>query len=402
MNSVAYLGKKTFSKHGATLAHANGGHMERIAYFGIDVHKDTNTMFLFAQTDDGVIEYEIGKIAAGSEYTIKAIRKTMKDFEELKGFEVLAGYEAGPTGYGLCKAIQKAGYKCEVMAPTTIKRAPGERTKTDRRDARMLAMALATDSYKPVYLLNDEDLSTREFTRTRNTRKKELKKAKQFLLSFLLRLGKTYPDSGNYWTKKHWDWLDTLHFDDKLLEYSLKAYIQDIKDMQDKIEMMDKMIEDIAFSDRYKEKVTKLMCFTGIETYTALSIVCEIGDFSRFPDAKSFSSYIGLVPGQDSSGQRQHYTAITKTGNARVRTLLIEATKGIKRSSLNNKSKKLKARQTGQSPEIIAYADKCRKRIKGKMNHLENYRGKNANVSTAAGARELACFIWGMMTENVA
>ena len=144
--------------------------MERIAYFGIDVHKDTNTMFMFAQTDDGIIEYEIGTIASGSEFAIKAIRKTIKDFE-LTGYEVQAGYEAGPTGYGLCKAIQKAGYKCDVMAPTTIKKAPGERTKTDRRDAKMLAMALATDTYKPVYLLNDEDLATREFTRTRNTRK---------------------------------------------------------------------------------------------------------------------------------------------------------------------------------------------------------------------------------------
>lgn len=401
MNSVAYLGKNNFSKHGATLAHANGGHMERIAYFGIDVHKDTNTMFMFAQTDDGIIEYEIGTIEAGSEFAIKAIKKTIKAFE-LQDYEVQAGYEAGPTGYGLCKAIQKAGYKCDVMAPTTIKKAPGERTKTDRRDAKMLAMALATDTYKPVYLLNDEDLATREFTRTRNTRKKELKKAKQFLLSFLLRLGKTYPDSGNYWTQKHWDWLDTLHFDDRFLEYSLRAYIQDIRDIEAKIEMMDKMIEDIAFSERYKEKVSKLMCFTGIETYTALSIVCEIGDFSRFPDAKSFSSYIGLVPGQYSSGQRQRYTTLTKTGNARVRTLLIEATKGIKRSSIYNKSNRLIERQTGQSPEIIAYADKCRKRIKVKMDCLENRRGKNANVSTAAGARELACFIWGMMTGNVA
>ena len=301
--------------------------MERIVYIGIDVHKDTNTAHLFTRTEDAVIDYEMGTIVAGSDYMIKAIKKVLKDFN-LTGYQVQAGYEAGPTGYGLCKALQKAGYNCEVMAPTTIKRAPGERTKTDRRDAKMLAMALATYSYKPVYILNDKDLSIREFTRTRNTRKNELKKAKQFLLSFLLRIGKSYPDSGSYWTQKHWAWLETLDLKDEYLNYSLKSYMQDIKDLENKIKIMDAMIEEIAFTDeRYKEKVGKLMCFTGIETYTALSIVCEIGNFDRFPDAKSFSSYIGLVPGQDSSGQRQRYTNITKTGNSRVRRLLVEATK---------------------------------------------------------------------------
>ena len=125
-------------------------------------------------------------------------------------------------------------------------------------------------------------------------------------------------------------------------------------------------------------------------------------DFDRFPDAKSFSSYIGLVPGQDSSGQRQRYTAITKTGNSRVRKLLVEATKGIKRASIYNKSARLLERQTGQSPEVIAYADKCRQRIKHKMTNLEVRNGKNVNVAAAAGARELACFVWGMMTGNIA
>ena len=376
--------------------------MERIVYIGIDVHKDTNTAHLFTRTEDAVIDYEMGTIVAGSDYMIKAIKKVLKDFN-LTGYQVQAGYEAGPTGYGLCKALQKAGYNCEVMAPTTIKRAPGERTKTDRRDAKMLAMALATYSYKPVYILNDKDLSIREFTRTRNTRKNELKKAKQFLLSFLLRIGKSYPDSGSYWTQKHWAWLETLDLKDEYLNYSLKSYMQDIKDLENKIKIMDAMIEEIAFTDeRYKEKVGKLMCFTGIETYTALSIVCEIGNFDRFPDAKSFSSYIGLVPGQDSSGQRQRYTNITKTGNSRVRRLLVEATKGIKHSSVFNKSRRLIERQTGQNPEIIAYADKCRQRIKHRMTNLEIRNGKNANVATTAGARELACFVWGMMTGNVA
>ncbi len=376
--------------------------MERIIYIGIDVHKDTNTAHMFGKIDDIVMDHEIGTIAAGADHMIKAIRKTIKEFG-LSDYIIQTGYEAGPTGYGLCKALQKAGYRCDVMAPTTIIRAPGERTKTDRRDARMLAIALATDTYKSVHILDDKDIATREFTRTRNTRKNELKKAKQYLLSFLLRLGKSYPESGSYWTQKHWNWLGTLDLQDAYLNYSLKSYMQDIRDLEDKIRMMDSMIEQMATTDeRYKDKVGKLMCFTGVETYTALSIVCEIGDFDRFPDARSFSSYIGLVPGQDSSGQRRRYMAITKTGNSRVRKLIVEATKGIKRTSIYNKSARLVERQTGQSPEVIAYADKCRRRIKHKMTNLETRNGKNANVATAAGARELACFVWGMMTGNIA
>lgn len=376
--------------------------MERIIYIGIDVHKDTNTAHMFGKIDDIVMDHEIGTIAAGADHMIKAIRKTIKEFG-LSDYIIQTGYEAGPTGYGLCKALQKAGYRCDVMAPTTIKRARGERTKTDRRDARMLAIALATDTYKSVHILDDKDIATREFTRTRNTRKNELKKAKQYLLSFLLRLGKSYPESGSYWTQKHWNWLGTLDLQDAYLNYSLKSYMQDIRDLEDKIRMMDSMIEQMATTDeRYKDKVGKLMCFTGVETYTALSIVCEIGDFDRFPDARSFSSYIGLVPGQDSSGQRRRYMAITKTGNSRVRKLIVEATKGIKRTSIYNKSARLVERQTGQSPEVIAYADKCRRRIKHKMTNLETRNGKNANVATAAGARELACFVWGMMTGNIA
>jgi transposase len=134
--------------------------MERIIYIGIDVHKDTNTAHMFGRIGDVVLDYEIGTIAAGADHLIKAIRKTIKEFN-LGDCAVQAGYEAGPTGYGLCKALQKAGYMCDVMAPTTIKRAPGERTKTDRRDARMLAIALATDTYKSVHVLDDKDISTR-------------------------------------------------------------------------------------------------------------------------------------------------------------------------------------------------------------------------------------------------
>jgi len=377
--------------------------MEKIAYIGVDVHKDTNTAFMFYRDSQGNPSYyEIGTVASGTTPITRAIKKAMANCNLDPSFEVLAGYEAGPTGYGLCKSLQSQGYGCVIMAPTTTKKAPGERTKTDRRDARMLAMALATDAYKPVYVLDDEDQATREFTRARNALKGHMKKAKQQLLSFLLRLGRSYPDSGNNWTQKYMKWLESLEFNDPMLRYSFQTYLQEIKDFKVKIDMMDKMIEDLSKQDRYKGKVDKLMCFTGVEAHTALALVCEVGDFNRFPSAKEFSSYLGLCPGQVSTGKHIQYTGITKTGNSRVRTLLVEATKGIKRSNPYSKSWRISSRQQGQSPEIIAYADRGTKRIKKRMQNLESNRNKNANVATAAGARELACFVWGMMTGNIA
>ena len=186
-----------------------------------------------------------------------------------------------------------------------------------------------------------------------------------------------------------------------MLQLSFDTLWQEVKDLEAKIANLDAKIEEIANEDRYKDKVDKLVCFSGIQTHTALSIVCEIGDFKRFATAEQFSSYLGLCPSQDSSGKTQRYGSITKCGNSRLRLLLTEATKGIKRSSPYKKSKRLLLRQQGQAPSVIAYADKGSKRIKQKIAKLER-NGKPANVATMAGARELSCFIWGMMNGNIA
>ncbi len=369
-----------------------------VIYVGVDVHKDTNSVCMYDPEDSTL--FAEAKLDAGTDNLCKYLKKQTKDFA-LEEKKFVIGYEAGPTGFGLQRGLAKKGYTCYIMAPTTIKRASGERTKTDRKDARMLAMTLATDAYKSVYVPEEEDESAKELTRTRTALKKHLKRAKQNLLSFLLRQNKSYPFPGNYWTQKFNDWLNSLVFADKKLQYSLETYRQEIRDLDNKIEQMDTFIEEVADSERFKEKVDKLVCFTGIDTQTALSIACEIGDFSRFATPSQFSSFLGLVPGQDSSGKTVKYTGITKTGNTRLRLLLVEATKAIKRSNPYNKSKRIKDRQAGQSPEVIAYADKGSKRIKAKMKNMEG-NGKNANVSTAAGARELSCFIWGMMTGNIA
>ena len=153
--------------------------------------------------------------------------------------------------------------------------------------------------------------------------------------------------------------------------------------------------------DEYVEKVKRLVCFLGIKTHTALSCLVETGDFRRFAKGNIYSAYLGLVPGEDSSSDNINRLSIPKAGNSHLRKLLIEASKGICKGAIGHKSKDLKARQSGNVPEVIAYADKANERLRRKYYKMIRH-GKKKNVAVTATARELACFIWGMMTDNIA
>ena len=168
-----------------------------------------------------------------------------------------------------------------------------------------------------------------------------------------------------------------------------------------KIERFDQKIEEIASRQEYQEKVKKLQCLMGIRTYSALAVVVETGDFCRFASADQYASYLGIVPGEHSSGDTRRRTGITHAGNSHIRRLLVEAAQGYGRGRVGYKSKALKARQGGNSTETIAYADRANERLRRRYYNL-TFSGKPANVAKTAVARELACFIWGMMTDHTA
>ena len=372
---------------------------EKNLYVGIDVHKDTYSLCCFDfQRNELSDEITIRATTKGVIKYLEAIRKKHRE-------EVLfaCGYEAGPTGYGLCRGLQKAGYGCVVMAPTTMSNPDGKRRiKTDRIDARAISRILAYKSYSQVHLPSEEIEALKEYTRARYAKKRMLKKAKQELLSFLLRNGKTYPESGNYWTEKFFNWIKTVQFSKKWMQEAFNEYLAEVYSLKAKIERMDMKIREIAGLEIIKDKVDKLVCFSGIDVSTAVETVVEINDFTRFATAAQFVSYLGLCPGQDSSGKRKTMLPLTKAGNCRIRTLLCESAKAIKRTNpYGQKSGRILERQKNASPEIVAYADKATKRIRTKMKNLEEC-GKNYNVSSAAGARELACFVWGMMNGKIA
>lgn len=372
---------------------------EKVLYVGIDVHKDTYALCCF----------DFHRNELSDEMSVKGTTKAVISYLEAikqkhrEELVFVCGYEAGPTGYGLCRGLQQAGFGCVVMAPTTMANPEGKRrVKTDRIDARAIARILAYKSYRQVYLPSEAMEALKEYTRARDAKKRMLKKAKQELLSFLLRNGSTYPESGKYWTEKFFTWIKTVQFSEKWMQEAFSEYLAEVYSLKAKIALMDAKIREIAELEIIKDAVDKLVCFAGIDVTTAVETVVEINDFTRFATAAQFVSYIGLCPGQDSSGKSKIMLPLTKAGNRRVRALFCESAKAIKRTNpYGEKSKRIQMRQKNASAEIVAYADKATKRIRTKIKQLE-WRGKNYNVASAAGARELACFVWGMMNGRIA
>jgi transposase len=376
--------------------------MNRVLYVGMDVHKDSYSLCTYDTKDkymfsEATIKSETKAVLA----YIKSIKSRYKD--EL--IDIVCGYEAGPTGFSLCRALQKETISCVVMAPSSLpKSTDSKKKKTDKIDARQLALHLAHNTYKSVNVLTPEVEAIKELTRTRASALKAQKRAKQNLLSFLLRKGMVYPYGGRskYWTQKFFTWLKTLEFTNANERYSYEEYLTEVNHQIARIARIDEKIKEIAADPLIKDDVKKLCCFSGISTHIAVSLVSEIGDYSRFEKATYFASYLGLCPGIHASGLSNQSRGITKAGNSHLRCLLIEAAQAMSHSQLcGKKSLRLLARQKDMNPLVVAYADKATQRIKRKRNAMM-FRGVNTNKATTAVAREMACFVWGMMTNNIA
>lgn len=361
---------------------------EIVRTIGIDVHSETYSI----STCNPQTETFIGEctVEADAKNVIRYVSKLRKETAMPVSIDV--GYEAGPTGFGLKRELEKARIRCHVMAPTSIYRpAAGVRVKTDARDARSLAKAVYCGSYSEVMPLSEEDEAHRDYIRMRDDRNDEPKRAKQHLLSFLLRRGKQYQGK-SCWTQKHMGWLRKIEFGNPVDQLTFKEYLNEVTRLMDAIALLDAKIEGFSKNERYAENVSKLRCFAGIDTHSAMVMVTEIGDYKRFESAEAFSSYLGLTSGEHSSGKSAMKTGITKAGNAHCRRILCESANSIARANPYKKSKRLLSRQVGMDPDVIAYADRGTARIKKKFFTLKE-NGKHTNVAKAACARELACFI---------
>lgn len=372
--------------------------MNRILKIGMDVHSKNYTLCAMEPVI-GAEDRIFANIQVTADY--KNILMFLENLKQKLGmqdtYDIECGYEAGCLGYSLYNQLTAAGVKCVILAPTTMLTQQGQRIKTDARDAHMIAQCLSYGGYHPVYIPTEKDNAVKEYLRMREDHKKALKKIKQQINAFCLRQGKYY--EGTKWTIAHLKWLKKLELA-AMNQETLEEYLASYDEQTAKIERFDGRIEEIAGQTEYAEKVKKLGCFLGIKTYTALSLIVETGDYKRFQKGNIYAAYLGLAPGEHSSAEKVKRLGITKAGNRHLRLLLVEAAGGICKGAVGHKSKALRKRQEGNGAEIISYADKANSRMRSKYYRLIRH-GKKRNVAVAAIARELACFVWGMMTGNI-
>ena len=370
--------------------------MKSIIYVGMDVHKSSYTLCCYSIENDTT--FATTQIEPDYKNIIKYLDQVNRNHNGQSEF--LCGYEAGSLGYTLYHQLTSQGINCVILAPTTMALTKKQRIKTDKRDAMNIARCLAYNTYSAVYIPTEQDNATKEYIRMRDDAKSIIKRLKQQILSFCTRHGKQFTEGRNYWTQKHLAWLKTQDFGDAVLQEAFDEYLVMYRQANDRVERFDKRIGELAQQEAYKEKVSKLSCLIGIKTHTALATIVETGDFNRFRTAKQYAAYLGLVPGEDSSGDSRKRSGITKAGNNHIRRLLVEAAQCYSRGAVGAKSKMLASRQLGNDPKVIAYADRANERLRRKCYKIL-FRSKR-NIAVTAVARELACFIWGMMTDNVA
>lgn len=372
--------------------------MNRIIKIGMDVHSSNYTLCAMEPVI-GADDRVFANIQVTPDY--KNILMFIENLKLKLGskdtYDIECGYEAGCLGYSLYNQLSSAGVKCVILAPTTMLTQQGQRIKTDSRDAFMIAQCLSYGGYHAVYIPTEADDSVKEYLRMRDDHKQALKKVKQQINAFCLRHGYQY--DGTKWTIAHIKWLKKLELS-PMYQETLNEYMASYDEQTSKIERFDARIEEIASQARYSEKVKKLECFLGIQAHTALSLIVETGDFNRFAKGNIYAAYLGLAPGEFSSARKINRLGITKAGNGHLRKLLVEASGGICKGAVGHKSKALRQRQQGNSADVIAYADKANTRLRSKYYRLIRH-GKKRNVAVAAIARELACFVWGMMTDNI-
>ena len=374
--------------------------MNRIVYIGMDVHTSNYTLCSLDPGYGVKKDNYFAEVQFTNNFVTNVVNYVSNLKKKLKDCEFVCGYEAGCLGYSTYKDLTKAGIKCVIMAPSTMAvQKGGKKVKNDRRDARVIAQCLAYQTYKEVYVLSEHDEAVRGYLRMRDSHKKELKRIKQQIIAFCTGHGLFSPTKSN-WTVAHLKWLKGLKFNDPVEQEIINEYLSSYTYLCDKIKAMDVRIEVLATEKQYCENVKKLRCIKGIETNVALTLLAEIGDFNRFSKPTDFAAYLGLIPGEQSSGDKVRGTGITKAGNSTLRQKLTEAAKGYWRGRIGMKSATFKKFEKELPKEVTEYALKANTRLQRKFFNMTHVKGKNMNVAASACAREMACFVWGLITNH--
>ena len=354
-------------------------------YVGIDAHKKDLFVAMLIGHEKTPVTWQLANEP-------QAVRRLVRKLEREAPGPVRVFYEAGPCGYALQRQVTTARVSCDVVAPALIPRKPGERVKTNRRDARKVVELGRAGLLTAVQPPTPEDEAVRDLARARDDARVDRQRCRHRLGKLLLRRGLHF--AGKNWSRAHRRWLETLTWAYAAERAVVEDYLLAIDQVEARLTDLDARLTAIAQADPYREPVAWLRCFRGIDTLTAILILAELHDFRRFQSAPALMAYLGLVPGEHSSGEKHRRGRITRMGNALVRRLLVETAWHYQHRPRVGVA--LTKRRKGQPGRVIAIADKAQQRLCRRFRKLAAEH-KPANKIAVAIARELAGFLWATL-----
>lgn len=359
------------------------------AFVGIDTSKLRNAVAVAEGGRDGEVRYlgEIDTIEAG---TRKLVAKLEKQYRELTFC-----YEAGPTGYGLYRLIKSLGHDCMVIAPSMIPVKPGERVKTNRRDAVNLAKLLRAGDLTAVWVPDGQHEAMRDLTRARDAAGRDYRGKRQQVSSFLLRLGRHYPGKKT-WGKTHLNWLTSQKLEHREQRIALEEHLFAVRQAKERVERLEQAMRESIADWSLAPVVEALQAMRGIDLITAASFLAEIGDLQRFESPRQLMAFLGLTPSERSTGDTVKRGRITKAGNTRARRLLIESAWSYRFPPRVSKEKQAKVEAAPRAVREIAW--QAQTRLCGRFRALTR-KGKRSTIIATAIARELSAFIWAINRE---
>jgi transposase len=362
-----------------------------ITFVAMDAHKLENQVAMLLPGSSTAVEWDCANERS-------AVRRMVRRVQRQATGEVRFCYEAGPCGYALQRWIREAGAECAVVAPSLVPRKPGDRVKTNRRDARKLVELFRAGLLTEVHPPTAQDEAARDLCRAREDAHQDVVRSRHRLSKLLLRRGWAFTGGKKNWSQRHRLWLRTLRFEHAADQLVFDDYLLAIEQLEERLRSLEQHIEQLSQQAPYAEPVAALRCFRGIDTITAMGLVTELHDFMRFSSPRGLMAFLGLVPSEHSSGDSEHRGAITKAGNNHARRLLIEAAWHYRhRPSVAS----LKRRRQGQPARVVALADKAMQRLHRRFNRMLA-KGKPRPKVVVAVARELAGFIWAALRPSAA
>ena len=343
---------------------------------------------------DGSDPEHYGKWGGSNLSAERGLVKLRKKFG-LEIDQIAICYEAGPTGFVLARRLIQIGYRCIVVAPSQVPKKAGERIKTDRRDARKLARLHRAGELTGIHIPDPKNEAVRDLARARTDASEARRRCKQQLAMFLLRNGVRMAGY-TPWTQKYMNHLRRFRFNDPAQQVVLEEYILAVDSATERVARIEVHMKEQLEQWDAKPYVDALMAFRGFDVVAAMTQVAELGDLSRFSHPRQLMAYLGIVPGEESSGEKRRQGAITKTGNGHARWMLIECASHYRLAP--NVSPRLSRRQEGQSDAVKEMSWRAQLRLSYRYRKLRA-RGLHRNKVVIAVARELCAFLWELHQE---